>query len=129
MLLSLFSLSCKKAIDKKIESVLMSAITSGTWYIEQYKESGSDITGSFSEFEFRFHRDGTLEGIRTGSDPATGTWQGNLQNASINTLFPAAIDPLKKVNGLWKITDSYMDYVEAEMSINGGKNILHLRKK
>lgn len=120
---------CKKMIDKKIESLLMEAITSGTWYVEQYRESATDITSSFAAYEFRFQRDGTVQGLRTGMNPDNGTWSGNLQNASISASFPSAADPLKKVNGLWKITDSYMNYVEAEMNVTGGKNILHLRKK
>lgn len=121
--------SCRKLIDQKIESLLMNAITSGTWYVEQYRENATDITNSFIEYEFRFQRDGTVQGLRAGMNPDNGTWSGNMQNASISASFPSASDPLKKVNGLWKITDSYMNYVEAEMSIPGGKNILHLRKK
>ncbi|QEC42244.1 hypothetical protein [Pseudobacter ginsenosidimutans] len=120
---------CKKMIEKKIEAELMNAITSGAWYVEHYRENATDITASFNDYEFRFQRDGTVQGLRNGHEPDKGTWQGNLENASISALFPTATDPLKKVNGHWKITDSYMDYVEAEMSIQGGKNILHLRKK
>lgn len=120
---------CKKLVDKKIESVLMSAITSGTWYIEQYRENTTDITESLSAWEFKFNKDGTLQAIRQGLEPDNGTWEGNMQNASINAMFPSATDPLKKVNGFWKITDSYMDYVEAEMKVPDGKNILHLRKR
>lgn len=120
---------CKKLIEKKIENMLMDAITSGSWYVEHYRENATDITASFSDYEFHFQRDGTVQGLRAGLEPDKGTWQGNLENASISALFPSAIDPLKKVNGHWKITDSYMNYVEAEMSVQGGKNILHLRKK
>ncbi|MBO9632717.1 MAG: hypothetical protein J7578_06330 [Chitinophagaceae bacterium] len=129
LLLVAATTGCKKMIDKKIESILMEAITSGTWYIEQYRENATDITSTFSEYEFRFQRDGTVQGLRSGLAPDNGTWSGNVQNASISASFPSAADPLKKVNGLWKITDSYMNYVEAEMNVQNGKNILHLRKK
>lgn len=108
---------------------MMDAITSGTWYIEKYRENTTDITESLRAWEFKFNKNGTLQGIRQGAEPDNGTWEGNLQNASINAMFPAATDPLKKVNGFWKITDSYMDYVEAEMTVPDGKNILHLRKR
>lgn len=120
---------CKKIIEEQQEKILMNAITSGTWYIEHYRENATDITSSFTDYEFQFHKDGTLQGIRTGLEPDNGTWQASMQNASITAQFPSANDPLKKVNGLWKITDSYMNYVEAEMKVPDGKNILHLRKK
>jgi hypothetical protein len=129
ILLLVATSGCKKLIDKKIESAMMDAITNGTWYIERYRENTTDITSSFSDYEFKFSKDGTLKGMREGVDPDNGTWQANIQNSSINTSFPTAIDPLKKVNGLWKITDSYLNYVEAEMSVQGQKNILHLRKR
>lgn len=120
---------CKKFIEEQQEKVLMNAITNGTWYIEEYRENTTDITSSFSDYEFQFNKDGTLQGKRAGLDPDNGTWQASMQNASITAQFPSAIDPLKKVNGLWKITDSYMNYVEAEMKVADGKKFLHLRKK
>ncbi len=107
----------------------MNAITSGTWYVEYYRENTTDITASFTAWEFKFQRDGTVQGLRTGMETDNGTWKGDMDNQSISASFPAATDPLKKVNGNWKLTDSYMNYVEAEMKVQGGKNILHLRKK
>lgn len=129
LLLLVVGSGCKKIIEEQQEKILMNAITSGTWYIEHYRENTTDITSSFSEYEFQFNKDGTLQGMRTGLAPDNGTWQASIENASITAKFPAAIDPLKKVNGLWKITDSYMNYVEAEMKVPDGKNILHLRKR
>lgn len=129
LLLLVVGSGCKKIIEEQQEKLLMNAITNGTWYVEQYRENATDITSTFSEYEFQFYKDGTLQGKRTGVEPDNGTWQASMENASITARFPAANDPLKKVNGLWKITDSYMNYVEAEMKVPEGKNILHLRKK
>jgi hypothetical protein len=54
---------------------------------------------------------------------------GNVSDYTITSNFPSAADPVKKLNGVWKIKDSDWDYVKAEMTINGGTNVLTLRKK
>lgn len=128
LLLFIFSVSCKKAIERKKEAILMDAITSGTWIVEQYFENTTNISAEFLHYDFQFYRNSTVTGTQSGVT-TNGTWTGDMSNSSITAEFPAAGDPLKKLNGLWKITDSYWDYVEAEMKTNIGKNILHLRKK
>ncbi|NML20650.1 hypothetical protein HHL16_07180 [Pseudoflavitalea sp. G-6-1-2] len=129
LLTFIFTSGCKKAIEKEKERQLMAAITDGVWFIEQFKEKNTDITASFSDYSFRFYEDGKVEGIRTGQPTETGTWKGDLLSKTIDAQFAQAGDPLNKVNGIWKITDSYSNYVEANMPVTGGKNILHLRKR
>ena len=67
---------------------------------------------------------GTRNGVAT-----SGTWVGDVNNGTIQAEFPGAGDPLKKMNGLWKLIDTDWDYANAEMTTPAGKNILHLRKK
>ena len=128
LLLLITSFSCKKALEDKKEDMLMSAITDGIWIVEQYFEGANNISSDFANYEFKFTNDGMVTGTKT-PDVTSGTWSGNMTNYSITSNFPSASDPIQKLNGIWKITDSYWDYVEAEMSIASGKNILHLRKK
>jgi hypothetical protein len=64
-----------------------------------------------------------------GSSREHGTWSGDINTYSITSQFPTASDPLKRLNGTWKLTDSYWDFVKAEMNTVNGKNILHLKKK
>lgn len=106
----------------------MSAITDGIWVVEQYLEGTTNISSDFLNYDFKFKPDGTVTGTKA-SEITTGSWSGNSTNYSITSNFPSAVDPLQKMNGVWKITDSYWDYVEAEMTTTNGKNILHLRKK
>lgn len=106
----------------------MSAITDGIWVVEQYLEGANNISSDFANYDFKFNNDGSVVGTKAGN-ATNGTWVGNASNYSITSNFPSAVDPLQKMNGVWKLTDSYWDYVEAEMTTASGKNILHLRKK
>jgi hypothetical protein len=120
--------SCQKLIDKKKEEAAMNIITNGVWYVEQYFENTDNVTSGFLNYTFQFKADGTVSGTN-GSDNASGTWKATITDQSITSDFPTAVDPIKKLNGVWKITDSYSNYVEAEMTVASGKNYLHLRKK
>lgn len=126
--LLLFSLSCKKAIDKKKEELVMQAMTEGVWIVEQYFEAGNNISNDFLYYEFKFNRDGSLTGTKS-STVTTGTWVGNVSDYSITSQFPGATGVLGKLNGVWVIKDSYWNYVKADMSTANGTNTLHLIKK
>jgi hypothetical protein len=123
-----FSGSCKRAIEKKKEDMIMAAITDGVWMVEQYFEGASNISSVFHNYDFRFYNNGSVTGTN-GADSSSGTWSGDASNYSISSQFPTAGDPIKKLNGVWKIKDSYWDYVKAEMTTSNGINILHLKKK
>lgn len=126
--LLVLNLSCKKAVQNKQEDLVVKAMTDGVWKVDTYIELSTDITIDFLNYDFKFNADGTVTGTRSGI-VSNGTWNGDAANYSITSNFPTAGAPLQKLNGSWKITDSYWDYVEAEMTVATGKNILHLRKK
>lgn len=108
--------------------MLVDAITNGVWIVEQYFEGSNNISGEFLNYEFQFYENGTVTSTKS-SESSSGTWSGDISNYSITSQFPAATNPLKKLNGVWHIKDSYWDYVEAEMTTSTGINVLHLRKK
>jgi hypothetical protein len=124
----LFSMSCKKAIEKKAQDMVMDAMTNGEWIVEQYMEGSNNISSQFLNYYFKFNSNGTVTGT-INSTSTEGTWTGNATDYTITSDFPSAGDPLKKLNGVWKIKDSYWDYVKAEMPTSGGTNVLTLRKK
>jgi hypothetical protein len=126
---TLLSFSCKKAIQQAQKNIIIDAMTNGRWYVEQYKDSSTDVTGDFFGYEFQFYENGNVDGIKT---PVTksGTWSSDINNYTITANFPvAAGDTLRRLNYTWKITDSYLNYVEAKTTTANGDNILHLRKK
>jgi predicted peptidase len=122
------SISCKKAIEKKAQDMIMDAITDGEWIVEQYIEGSNNVSNQFLNYSFRFFKDGTVTGT-ISSTTTNGTWVGNASDYTISSDFPTAGDPVKKLNGLWKIKDSYWDFVKAEMATANGTNVLKLRKK
>jgi hypothetical protein len=124
----LFSMSCKKAIEKKAQDMVMDAMTNGEWIVEQYMEGSNNISSQFLNYYFKFNSNGTVTGT-INSTSTNGTWAGNATDYTITSDFPSAGDPLKKLNGVWKIKDSYWDYVKAEMTTSSGTNVLMLRKK
>lgn len=124
----LFSMSCRKAIEKKVENMIMDAITNGEWVVEQYFEGENNLSSQFLDYSFKFDSNGTLTGT-IGSTATKGTWVPNTSDYTITSDFPTAGDPLKKLNGLWKIKDSYWDFVKAEMATPDGTKLLMLRKK
>jgi hypothetical protein len=122
--------SCKKIIQQKEKNIIIDAMTNGHWYVEQYKQDSTDITTRFTGYEFQFYENGNVDGIKNTVLNSSGTWSSDINNYTITANFPAtANDTLKLLNYTWKITDSYLDYVEANTSAATGKNILHLRKK
>jgi hypothetical protein len=120
--------SCKKAIENKQRDILIDAITNGQWEVQQYIEGTVDITYQFYGYRFQFEENGAVHAM-FGTVTDDGTWTGDINNYSITSQFPGVGDPLKKLNGTWKLTDSYWDFVEAEMNTANGKNILYLRKR
>jgi hypothetical protein len=122
------SLSCKKLIEKKQKDAIIDAMTSGVWLVEQYFENGDNITSEFQNYEFQFYENGTVKGTR-GTEVADGTWAADTDKYTITSAFPAATNPVARLNYTWLIKDTEWDYVNAETTTSAGKNILHLRKK
>lgn len=119
--------SCKKLVEDRKRDLLVQAMANGQWHIETFQEGSATITDQFAGYNFEFHDNGTISAIKATIYTA-GTWSSDLQNYSITSDFPSAPDPLKKLNGTWRITDSQTGFVVAELSVSQNKTILHLRK-
>jgi hypothetical protein len=122
----LISISCKKAIDRKKEQIIVAAVTNGRWIVTQFTNSGTDITTNFAAYEFQFYEAGTVDAFWS-TNKNTGTWTGDVDALTITANFQQANDTLQQLNEVWKITDSSVDYVRAS-GANGTK-LLYLKKK
>ena len=120
--------SCKKNVENKQKDLLIAAMTDGVWLVDFYSENNIDITSYFGGYEFRFVENGVVTGTKN-SIITNGTWTGDFNTQTITSNFPNATDPIAKLNGTWKIVDSYVDYVKSEKITSTGKNILYLKKK
>lgn len=120
--------SCKKTVENKQKDLLIEAMTNGVWLVDLYSENNIDITSYFAGYEFQFVENGVVMATKN-SVMTHGTWTGDFNTQMITSDFPGATDPLAKLNGSWKIVDSYVDYVKSERLTTSGKNILYLKKK
>lgn len=107
---------------------MLNIITNGVWYVQTYNEDSIDITASFSGYVFKFNQNGTVTGTKD-SVATNGTWSANVNNRTITSNFPSPPAPLNKLNGVWKITDSGLDYVVANSTINDSTENLRLQKQ
>ncbi len=106
----------------------MNIITNGVWYVQSFTENGTDSTASFTGYVFQFKQDGTVTGT-FDTTSTSGTWVPDVNNYTITSNFPSAGDPLMKLNGVWKITNTAINYVVANATINGTLENLKLQKK
>lgn len=120
--------SCKKAVDKKKADLVIVAMTTGRWYVEEYVSGTTNVTSEFDGYEFQFYSDGKVDGIKTAGS-TSGTWVGDANNMTITSQFPGASLPLNRLNALWKITDNDWVYVHANFTQGGVTNYLKLHKK
>jgi hypothetical protein len=120
-------ISCKKFIERQQLNAMEELVTKGTWRVTRYIDHQTDITDSFAGYSFQFNTNGTVNGINGGQTTA-GTWAGDVNARTIQSEFPAAGDPLKKLNYTWKVTDSYADSVSARTLADSVYNYLELHK-
>jgi hypothetical protein len=106
VILALFSVSCKKAVDNIKEDLMDNLITSNTWIIVRYLDGGSNITSTFATYEFKFYKSGKVDAVKDGITQASGTWVGSEANQSITSEFPSASDPFNKLTGVWIVTNT-----------------------
>jgi hypothetical protein len=121
--------SCKRTIEKKQQDIVITAMTSGRWYVSEYLVGTTNVTSEFAGYEFQFYENGTVDGIK-GTSTTSGTWSGNANNYTITSNFSSAAGlPLTRLNGTWKWTDSDFSYVKTYY-VNGSETYyLSLRKK
>jgi hypothetical protein len=122
--------SCKKYIQQQEKNAALAVITNGLWLVTGYQQNDSDITASFSGYLFKFDANSTVTGTKNNVATA-GTWSVDIPSQSITTDFPTGNDTLRKLNEIWKITDSYTDSVSARSTdtLYHTSNILQLRKQ
>ena len=80
----LLLISCRKE-DVKQKKDIEKEVSSGTWRISNFVDSGVDETVNFSGYNFTFKDDGTLT-ASNGSSKFTGTWSVSDSNSHDDNL-------------------------------------------
>jgi hypothetical protein len=78
--LILSATSCKKEDVKQMENI-EAQITSGSWRISYFNDSGVNETANFNSYNFTFNGDGTLT-ASNGSNTYSGTWSVSDSNSN-----------------------------------------------
>lgn len=120
---------CKKAIESAQENIVIKAMTDGQWKITRFKRDTSDITATFSPYQFQFRADNTVEAINAGAVETKGTWTADTGARTIASSFTnGANATLQLLNGTWAITNNSWTFVEATQMVNGEVRTLRLDK-
>jgi hypothetical protein len=125
---------CKKIIkqtqEQIAESLILKAMTDGTWTVAVYNDGITEYKGEFDVYEFKFYKNKNVDAIRNSATEITGTWQEDVTNLTISSQYgPSANPTLLRLNGVWKMKDSNWTWVKATQIINGNLTTLELRKK
>jgi hypothetical protein len=116
--------SCKKDDVKAIEAI-EEEVSSGTWRITNFVDSGTDETANFSGYNFTFSSNGTLAATN-GTTSYTGTWSVTDSNSSDDSaddldfnIFINASNDFEDLNDDWDIS-SHSASVISLIDVSGG---------
>jgi hypothetical protein len=108
--------SCRKAIENRLNDVIINSMTDGQWMITSFINNDSDITTQFSGYKFQYHTNKTVDAIKNGVIELTGDWDGNALDKTTWASFPGNSLPITLLNGTWKITNNTWTYVVASQT-------------
>ena len=111
---------CQKAVEEAKEDLVMNLITSNLWIVNGFTENGSNISSSFTGYDFKFNEDESVFGRKSGLPDAVGTWRGDAATMTITSNFPSGPTPLEKFNGVWQITKTTLSSVKATRTGTSG---------
>lgn len=129
MLTALLFSSCKEAIEEKKENMILDAMTDGRWVVTNYAKGSINATPTFSDYTFQFHRDRTVDALKSSTFEKKGLWAENASNLTIEATFSNVSEPLILLNGIWQITKTTWSSVDAIQIVNGEQRVLRLEKQ
>lgn len=128
ILLLLFT-SCRKTIDRAQEDKLMKVVTNGRWKVTHFGKGNTVLTTDFAAYIFQFQTNNTVDAYNNGAIEKTGIWKDDMAAHTISSTFANAQYPLMLLNGIWKISNTNLIFVEASQTINGEVYTLRLDKQ
>lgn len=129
MFIGSLSACSKKAIEEKQEDLVLLAMTSGKWKITSFTNNGTDITGDFANYRFKYFSNKTVDAINNGVVEQTGQWDGNSTNQTTWASFSGATHPIILINGTWNIINNSWTHVTASQTSGGDTRQMRLDKE
>jgi hypothetical protein len=131
LLLPLLLGSCKKLTDKvedAREQAAVDIVTNGRWKIVAFSTGTTDQTTLFDGYLFQFNQNQTVDAYQGNTLTSSGTFVYDISARTITSGFPTQAPPLGLLNGTFRVTDSGVDFVKAEMTVSGELRKLHMIK-
>lgn len=103
VIIAVFAVSCEKSDSSSTDTGQI--VTSGTWRVTLFTDSGNNETADFNGYTFTFSDGGTLTAIKSGVSK-TGTWSVSSSSNKFNIDLGPKIDtnkPLGELTDDWKI--------------------------
>ena len=100
--------SCSRSGDDTVSTTTTAqtqAVSTGTWRVTLFTDSGKDETSDFSGYSFQFNSNGSLTATK-GNTTKTGTWSIGSSSNKFNIDLGAKTDsnkPLGELTDDWRI--------------------------
>ena len=120
---------CKKTIENIQEDLVIKAMTDGQWAVTSFTQNGTNITGDFAGYKFKYYSNKTVDAINNGTVERTGTWDGNSSTMTTSANFINAVHPLILINGNWHIDNNSWTFVVASQTIGSETKTMRLDKQ
>ena len=128
-IISLLAFSCKKKVDEIKLDLVVQAMTDGRWKMTSFTRNGSDISGDFVNYRFKYYSNKTVDAINNGTVEKTGTWDGDANTMTTSANFIGAAYPLQLINGTWHIDNNSWTFVVASQVTGSETKTMRLDKE
>lgn len=132
--LMLIICSCKKDDDTTPTPVtasgVSSTVSSGTWRVTNFNDSGNDETAHFTNYVFSFNNSGVITAVN-GGNTVTGIWSTGTDNSKVKfNIGFSAPDDFEELSEDWEV----MERTDTKIRLrhisggNGGTDLLTFEK-
>ncbi len=118
-----------KIIEEQQTNLVIQAITTGYWKVQNFTKGGADITTDFSSYKFKFNTNYTVDALYNGVIEKSGTWAADPNAQTITSNFSNASHPLVLLNGTYNINSTTWTSVNASQDYNGETRTMRLEKE
>lgn len=126
--ISIASSSCEKVVEQIQENVAYEIITNGRWGISRFDEGSTSLLSEYAPYDFQFYKGGVVIAYFNGNPDLNGTWLGKQETLAIESNFPGAVNPLKRLNGTWIISEASPNSVKSTRKEGSEVYTLWLKK-
>lgn len=119
--------ACKKEDNSPASSSVSSIITSGSWRVSYYHESGNDRTSNFSGYTFTFNSNETMTAANS-SGTTNGTWKNDDSNANEFHMSMGSASPCNVLNHGWLIISKTSSEIDMKDDNSAHDEEMHFTK-